>query len=209
MDSNNIQDSFLFKIKHYFEQINKTYLIISRPKNLTVFATLINFLNLNPNLKFVNVITNLGFVDMTPKKQNYIDDILSQIESFFNSSSMQIVKHEKYDLNDGTCELLGSIDYSDKYIEKIISLLNVRFEKCYFMSTPIIAENIKLNRERPKTFFKQLYETNKFLNKVVSLNQDKYLLVDIQDINYTFDGVHYTKKGHQQIFEKIKESIKI
>ncbi len=36
---------------------------------MTTWATLINFLKLNQNIKFKYLITNMGFNDFTPKKK--------------------------------------------------------------------------------------------------------------------------------------------
>jgi len=204
----NFENSFIYKLKFLFDTINKSYLIISRPKNLTVFSTLVNFLKLNSDLKFKHLITNLGFVDCTPKKQENIDDILSQIEQFSNINNFTI-EHENYKLNSGNTEILKSIDYSKNYIKELNTFLSEKFEKCYFINTPIVSEDIKIERKRPKSFFTQLYKTNELLDNIVNLNQKKNILVDIKDFHYTYDGVHYTKEGHEMIFNKIKESIKL
>ena len=47
----------------------KKYLIISRPLEMTTWATLINFLKLNQKIKYKYLITNMGFNDFTPKKK--------------------------------------------------------------------------------------------------------------------------------------------
>lgn len=203
-----IEKSFLYLLKEYFENISKTYIIISRPKNLTVFPTLFNFLKLNPKFKFKKLITNLGFVDCTPKKENNIEDIMSQINQF-SSINNKIKDHEKYYLNNGSSEILKSIEYSNEYIIELNRLFNQKFEKCYFINTPIVSKDIKIERKRPQTFFTQLYKTNELIKCIVDINQKKNILIDIEDFNYTYDGVHYTNKGHQLIFDKIKGSLRL
>ncbi|MEN4044800.1 hypothetical protein [Sulfurimonas sp. NWX367] len=202
----NFHNSFILLLSFFLESFNKSYIIISRPKNLTVFATLINFLKLNSDLRFKYLVTNLGFVDCTPKKQKNIDDIMSQIKQFSNISNT-IIKHENYELNDGNSEILKSVKYKEKYLIEITQNLNQRFEKCYFINTPIVNHSMKMERERPNSFFQQLHVTNKLINDLVNLN-GKNMLIDIKEFNCTYDGVHYTKKGHEMIFHKIKESIK-
>ena len=197
--------SYILLLKKEFDKLNFKYLIISRPKNLTVFATVYNFLKLKQNLKFKILITNLGFVDCTPKKKDNINDILEQIKQFSNEEN-EIIGYDNYQLSNGNQELLESIKYSKKYLQELTQYFNENFEKCYFINTPIVSENFSMERQRPKSFFKQLYETNDLINNIVSLN-DANILVDIKDLNYTYDGVHYTKEGHSIIFDKIKESI--
>ncbi|MFK5974991.1 MAG: hypothetical protein QM493_00660 [Sulfurovum sp.] len=203
-DSRGIVDLFIKEL----DKKKLTYLIITRPKNLTIFATLYNFLKLNPKLKFRNLITNLGFVDCTPKKQKNIDDIVVQIEQFSNSN-YSIIEHENYELSHGSMELLKSIKYSKNYIKEINKVFNKKFYKCYFINTPIVSKDMKMNRKRPASFFTQLYKTNELINDLVTLNVEKNILIDIKDLHYTYDGVHYTKEGHEIIFNKIKESINL
>jgi hypothetical protein len=200
-----IEFSSIYLLKTLMKKyLGVNYLIISRPKNLTVYSTLINFLNLNPKLKFKNLITNLGFVDCTPKKQNNIDDILSQIELFSKSSNI-IVDHEKYRLSSGNLELLKSIKYSKDYLLELNSSLH-SFKKCFFINTPIISGYVNTERKRPNSFFTQLYKTNELINNIVDLS-NKNILIDISDLSYTYDGVHFTKTGHHMVFNKIKQSI--
>jgi len=47
----------------------KKYLIISRPLEMTTWASLINFLKLNQKITYKYLITNMGFNDFTPKKK--------------------------------------------------------------------------------------------------------------------------------------------
>lgn len=94
------KDTILFHLIEILNQNNISYIAISRPKNVTIFATLFNFLNLNPKLQFKFLITNLGFVDCTPKKQEIIDDMLLQVNQFVNFNN-KIISKEKYILSGG------------------------------------------------------------------------------------------------------------
>ncbi|WP_058892765.1 hypothetical protein [Campylobacter iguaniorum] len=97
IDNNN---TFLSKFICLLKKKNLSFIAISRPKNLTIFATLLNFIELNSGLRFKNLFTNLGFVDYTPKKQLNINDMLMQINQFHNFDSIIEVK-EKYRLIGG------------------------------------------------------------------------------------------------------------
>lgn len=202
------QDTVLFKLLDYFQETQYSYLAISRPKNLTVFATLYNFLKLNSKLNFKNLITNLGFVDYTPKKQSNINDILLQIGQFQNFNT-KIFEHEEYKLNGGGTEILKTIEYSKNYLNNIENILNNRFEKVFFINTPLLPNDFKCERERPKSFYSQLITTNNLVDKFALSNKDKNKLVDIQNIIHTYDGVHYTLEGHKEIFEKVIKELDI
>jgi hypothetical protein len=56
-------------LDHISEDVN--YLVIGRPLEITTWLTLYNFLKLN-DLRVKKIITNLGFVDFTPKKESII-----------------------------------------------------------------------------------------------------------------------------------------
>ena len=197
------------KLQMKYLKIKKlNYLIVSRPKNLTIFATLYNFLKINIDLKFKKLITNLGFVDFTPKKESNIRDNQIQLKKFF-SEEKSILQHENYKLSNGEFELLKSIKYSEYYKKKLMKYFLIRFEKLYFLNTPLINKDKNINRERPKSFFKQLEVTNNFLNDLVKQNRKKSKLIDIMKEKITYDGVHYTPDGHLKIFNKIKKLIDV
>lgn len=203
---NTIEYSFIYLLKKELDLKKISYLIMSRPKNLTIFSTISNFIKLNPNLNFKYLITNLGLVDCTPKKQDNIEDILLQLKQFSNID-YSIVEHEKYLLSNGQIESLRSIEYTKEYLIELNTFLNKKFEQCYFLNTPIVLDNIEMDRERPKSFFTQLNKTNKLVDSIVGLNKQKNILIDIQDLNATYDGVHYTEEGHQLVFNRLKEGI--
>jgi len=205
-NSDKFECSYIYLLKKRLDLRGLSYLIISRPKNLTIFSTIFNFLQLNSNLKFKYLITNLGLVDCTPKKQDNIDDIILQLRQFSNRN-YYLAEYEEYRLHSGNVEFLKSIEYSEKYIIELNTFLESKFEKLYFLNTPIISEDIKIDRERPRSFFTKLYKTNELVDNIVNLNKKKNILIDIKELTYTYDGVHYTKEGHQLIYNRIKESI--
>lgn len=206
-----IQDhsnSYVKLLMKYLKIKKLNYLMVSRPKNLTIFVTLYNFLKNNIDLKFKKLITNLGFVDFTPKSESNIRDNQIQLKKFF-SEEKSITKHEHYKLTNGDFELLKNIKYSEYYKEKLMKHFLTRFEKLYFLNTPLIDKDIKINRERPKSFFKQLEVTNNFIADLVQQNRKKSKLIDIMKEKITYDGVHYTSDGHLKVFNKIKKSIDV
>ena len=208
IDEDNHRNTTLIKLLEFFEKKNISYLAISRPKNLTIFATLLNFLELNKGFKFKNLVTNLGFVDYTPKKQVNIDDMLLQINQF-SFFDIKICEKENYILNGGECETMKILDYPDNYTQHINKTLSEYFKNIFFVNTPIIPKDIIIERKRPNSFFEQLQTTNLFINKLESLNKNSSKLIDIGDISNTFDAVHFTKTGHKQVYEKIIKELNL
>lgn len=202
----NFKESHLYSLIKSLKNAGKSFLAISRPKNLTTFATLYNFLKLNPELHFSNLITNLGFVDCTPKKEVNIQDLEMQITQF-HLQDYTIKRHETYQLSDGSYEKLQNLEYSDCYLHNIAYYLKQRFTTLYFINTPLLDANTALSRQRPSSFFIQLASTNALIEKMIELSSS--ILIDVKDINMTYDGVHYTVEGHKLLFERIIECIKI
>ncbi len=207
INESEFDDTYLMLTLKYLKENNMSYLAISRPKNLTVFATLYNFLKLNTTLKFKNLVTNLGFVDCTPKKQENLDDINSQIIQFsINDSELKV--HDRYMLSSGIEETLGSYKYSIRYLKDFASFLDGLFDKIYFINTPIVDINLEMGRKRPTSFFRQLMETNAMLADIADFS-GKSISIDVSSAVSTYDGVHFDKNGHRMVYEKIIESVKI
>lgn len=198
-------DTYLIKIKEFLDFHKNSYVIVSKPKHLTIFATMYNFLKLNPKFFFKNLITNLGYVDLTPKKTDYLDDAVLQITQF-NSMEYSIIEHAEYLLSDGSHEILRSIKYHESYIQELSIFFNKKFKNKYFINTPIVDRSIVLKRKRPDAFFTELSKTNELIETIAKQSSNS-VLIDIRDINCTYDGVHYTLDGHTKIFNRMKEYI--
>lgn len=185
----------------------KSVIALSRPKNLTIFPTLINFLRLNPALKFKYLMTNVGFVDCTPKKHEFIEDILCQLGM---SSSDNAVFLETYSLSNGEEANLYTLDYSSEILSLISIVLAESFEKVYFLNTPEIDISNNLKRSRPKSFYQRLKSSNILINQIAHNINNSYIM-DIaalgKDSMLSYDSVHYTTYGHQLIYQKIMDEI--
>ncbi len=108
----------------------------------------------------------------------------------------------------GGAEMMKILEYSKDYALYIEEILKNRFENVFLINTPIVPENIQIERQRPKSFFKQLYVTNKFIENIILMDK-KFNLIDIKNINHTFDAVHYTSKGHNEVFLKIIKKLNL
>ncbi|MBE0497298.1 MAG: hypothetical protein IBX45_12840 [Campylobacterales bacterium] len=200
--------SHLYLLAENLVKNHKSVLALSRPKNLTIFATLINFLKLNHKLRFKYLVTNMGFVDCTPKKKEFIEDILIQREKENNRDS--IVFLEKYLLANKKFENLYTVDYSFEELEYIAEMLDKSFEKIYFLNTPEIAATQILERSRPKSFYERLKTSNQLIFNIAK-NMKKSYIIDIASLEgdgkLSYDAVHYTSYGHQLIYKTIVDKI--
>lgn len=187
---------------------NKSVVALSRPKNLTIFSTLINFLKLHPMLKFKYLVTNVGFVDCTPKKQEFIEDIFLQSGQVRIDNN--IVFLETYLLANEEFANLYSVDYSLNILNHISIVLAESFEKVYFLSTPEIDMTYNLERSRPTSFYARLKSSNELVRSIAQNIKNSHI-IDIaslgKDKMVSYDSVHYTTYGHQLIYQKIMDEI--
>lgn len=187
------------QIIDYFERNQITYLFISRPKEITIFFTLLNFLKLN-NIQFLNLISNLGFVDLTPKKEEFIDDIIMQ-NPFQNQ---KLYKYElcDYKLSSGEIAKLFSVDYLT-ISKDIADTIKEKFNKIFLIGTFEFNSKINIKRKRPLEFYIQLQETNKFIELICSY-YEQFIFINVNidlpnnahDLSY--DAVHFTQAGHDK-----------
>jgi hypothetical protein len=197
------------QILNELSEKNKTFLLITRPKELTVFFTLINFLELN-KIDFKYLITNLGFVDLTPKKEKFINDIVSQ--NPFRNHILHKNRLHDYTLNSGETINLFNLSYSN-VSDKISKTILDKFNKIFIIGTFEFNSKIKIERKRPQDFFNLLKETNKFIklicdfnNKFSFINVNNHLPFDGHELSY--DAVHFTQVGHSIMTKICKKNIK-
>jgi hypothetical protein len=205
------KSSWIFSLIKKYEKTNKSYLVITRVKELTTFFSLINFLNLN-NIQFEKLITNVGFVDLTPKKYNFIEDIISQ--SPFDDTIIKYKFLTNY-FDEKKCPIkLYNIEI-DKALAKMISnTLSKKFKQIYLIQTFEFNNSIKIERKRPDSFFFFLLETNKLLHRIADFNSNfKIINFELDEIkNYSeisFDAVHFTDYGHELVSKQLIKSLNL
>ena len=194
-----LSSSLVGKIISEIIRLNKTYLVIIRPLELTTWATLGNFYVLN-NLTFKNLITNMGFVDFTPKKKSICDDSIKQLERCIGNGEAVAVGIERYSTLDKRKIELYSIDYSEKYrlmVQNIVSK-----QRTIIINTPQVPKDIQIERARPKSFFSAISAGNSFnlaLSDTIMIQPDGF------DESHTFDAVHYTVIGAERIMKLLRK----
>jgi hypothetical protein len=179
---------------------NCTFLLVSRPLEITTWMTLYNFIQLNKIIPR-KIITNMGFVDFTPKKMSVIEKSISQYSLFFSKNDASIVFLEKYQTqNEGVLDLFQQI-YPKKFIFALEGML--KSCKTLILNTPLLVPGFHFERIRPTSFFDSILKTNQF-NHSLKLPS---IVIDFQslDNNKSYDGVHYTSIGNILIFSQIKQ----
>ncbi len=173
-------------------------LAICRPLELTTWATLYNFLSVN-KLRPAKIITNMGFVDFTPKKDTILRDAIMQIEALMGVSIADAQHVENYAGRDGESMPLSSMSYGVRYRECIENAL--KGSRTVVINTPIVGPQACGSRSRPKAFFEGIEAANSF-NR--SLEGVSIIELPEFDQTMTYDGVHYTNRGNAMIFEALK-----
>jgi hypothetical protein len=180
----------------------KKYLIISRPLEMTTWATLINFLKLNQKIKYKYLITNMGFNDFTPKKKKFALNVQKQAMLFLEKK-MKIEYLEKYTDKKNIKINLYNVNFGESFVNNLNSQLPSK--KLILMNTPPLKKKITFTtRARPNSFFKMINTTIKFNKKIKTLSTINFLTFDKSD---TYDGVHYTNFGYAKIFKALNKLI--
>ena len=180
----------------------KKYLIISRPLEMTTWASLINFLKLNQKITYKYLITNMGFNDFTPKKKKLALNVLKQANLLLDKKA-KIEYLEKYIDKKNIKINLYNVNYS----KNLVNNLNHQLpnEKLILINTPSLEKKITFTtRARPNSFFKMNTTTIKFNKKIKTLSTINFLNFGNKD---TYDGVHYTNFGYTKIFKAINKLI--
>ncbi len=196
--SREFKQSLADKLITEISRLGKTYILICRPLELTIWATLIGFLKIN-KINPKKIITNMGFVDFTPKKQSILQDAVGQVELVLGKGVAKTSFTENYISADNSISLY-SVHYSERYQLAIEDI--ARQHELVIINTPLVNENIVIERKRPASFFAAQIESNKF-NHSISRAQ----IIDLPDFDesLTYDAVHYTSCGNELIFNKVKD----
>jgi hypothetical protein len=182
-----------------------------RPKDCTVFLTLLNFLRAN-KLKFRCLVLQVGFVDFTPKKRAVINDILRQRQGHFKNG-FPVEKLGKYRLSSKKKEYLYSIDFDRPGFKREIVRTVMEYSGCtVFVGALEVDPKIRLERARPPEFYGKLADSNKFLEDLCKMGRRIYYIAPICDSRirsgrYTYDGVHCTELGHRKVYGAVKDMI--
>lgn len=206
-----IDASWALRLFDYLKKRGVSALLVVRPRDCTVFLTLLNFLELN-KLHFNYLVSQIGLVDFTPKKAEIINDILAQKRPLFNHLRFKTERLQRYKLSNGKSEYLYSIRFDTKRFKmEIVNQIERNFKKAFFLGALEVNPMARLKRTRPAEFYRRLEETNRFL---VDLQRIGKRIKCIQPLsprlykaNLSYDGVHYTALGHRIIESALKDTL--
>lgn len=173
--------------------------MICRPLKLTLWATLVGFLALN-KIKISKIITNLGFVDFTPKKKNILKNAIRQIEAVCGKNVAKYFFVENYVSKKGNVIPLFGMSYTSTY-QKMVQKLTRKY-KIIIINTPPSNPWLQIRRKRPSYFFLAQKKTNAF-NRLIK--QAQIIELPRFDKALTYDGVHFTNRGNKLIFKKVEK----
>ena len=180
----------------------KKYLIISRPLEMTTWASLINFLKLNKKITYKYLITNMGFNDFTPKKRKLALNVQKQTRLLLKKRT-KIEYLEKYTDKKNIKINLYNVNFNKNFVNILNSQLPSK--KLVLINTPPLKKKIIFTtRVRPNSFFKMIKATIKFNKKIKTLSTINFLTFNNND---TYDGVHYTNDGYTKIFKALNKLI--
>jgi hypothetical protein len=190
--------SIAAKLIAKIQQTGKTYLMVCRPLELTIWATLIGFLAIN-QLNPAKIITNMGFVDFTPKKLSILSDATQQVELSVGKDVVKPYFVEDFSLSSGETVALFAMNYGKAYRNAIEAISVIH--KMIIINTPLTDAGIAIERKRPASFFLAQSESNNF-NRSINGAQ----VIDFQKFDelLTYDAVHYTPRGNEVIFDAVK-----
>jgi len=179
--------------------LNSSYVMVCRPLELTTWATLSNFIALN-SIKPRKIITNMGFVDFTPKKLNLLEDAIKQVDYIIGKKVAKSIFEDNYVSSTGEVIKLYLMMYSQQYKQSIENI--VRNIRTVIVNTPIVDQGINIQRTRPQAFFKGLALSAAFNQSIMGA---QVVNLPLFDETLTYDAVHYTTLGNEMIFNMIKE----
>lgn len=196
--SANLRGSIVEKVIDKVSPTGK-YLMVSRPLEITTWMTLFNFVKLN-NLRPKKILTNMGFVDFTPKKISIIKKSTIQYNLYFNEAISKVNFVEKYASTDGTEINLFMQTYPDVFSAELASFFTGT--EFLILNTPILQEGYTFKRPRPLSFFDGVKQGNAF-NEKLGLSSHIFTFDQFSE-KETYDGVHYTLVGNDLIFNAIE-----
>jgi hypothetical protein len=197
--SREFENSLADKLTARILQLGKTYILVCRPLELTIWATLIGFLAIN-KLNPGKIITNMGFVDFTPKKYSILQDAIHQVESVIGKGVAKTEFVENYVSLEGQEMPLYTMHYGVAFREAIESI--AARHAMVIINTPLTNPAIAIERKRPAAFFSAQAESNAF-NRSIRGAQ----VIDLPDFDetLTYDAVHFTRRGNELIFDRLKD----
>ena len=194
--------SWATQLASFLRERGLSVLLITRPKVLTVFFSLINFIEEN-DLSFRYLITNMGVVDCAPLKRAFVEDIQEQYGVRGKSLAMENL--EPYELSSGEVEMLCSMDVLPTS-EMIAKILHKSFDLSLLMGTTLVDSRIEFSRKRPESFYQKHVVTNRYVKEISKCHKNLRYVEPLREHvvggpMFTHDALHFTDLGHDRVAE--------
>ncbi len=180
------------------ERRHLRYVMICRPLELTTWATVLGFLQLN-DVRPARMVTNVGFVDFTPKKLDILQDAIDQVDASVGEGVATAV------FVDETARLTGEVirlyanRYTDLYRQRIEELVSV--VPTVVINSPPVSPVCVFERSRPPAFYAGLEEGNAFNRRLSGIH---LIELPVFDDALTYDAVHHTTQGCALVFDRVQ-----
>lgn len=178
----------------------KTFLLICRPLEMTTWSSLISFLE-NSEILPSKIVTNVGFVDFTPKKKETLALSIDHVNAVLGAKIATAKFAEYYHTSEGIKPLYNT-QYKQKYLSNVE--LVCKTNDVVVINTPKVHQNFSGIKQRPLSFFSGILKANEF-NR--SISGAKIIEVPEFDNKLTYDAVHFTSEGNELIFDLVKEAL--
>jgi hypothetical protein len=197
---------------NFLKSAGLSTLLVVRPRDCTVFLTLINFLRIN-GLKCDHLVAQVGLVDLTPKKTDVVADIMTQRSVFFGTMEFDTEKLSAYRLASGERENLYSVRFdSAAFKGAIADCLGRHCRRVTLVGALEVTADLKIKRKRPPEFFAKLKESNRFLAGIQKIGRNIGYIKPPDGSFYgpntfSFDGVHYNACGHMSTYNRALKAV--
>lgn len=129
--------------------------------------------------------------------------MLAQKLLLFDDIDTDLIYLEDYILSSGINEPLYTLDLSKCY-GRIRDILSQKSNKSFFIKSHEFCTNQIFPRPRPITFYRQLKKANLLIDLIVD-DCKKFTAIPVFSVpenylSFSYDGVHYTKEGHNHMF---------
>jgi hypothetical protein len=180
------------------ERRSLSYVIICRPLELTTWATVLGFFQLN-DVRPAKLVTNVGFVDFTPKKLEILQDAIDQVDAAIGRGGATAVFVEETTRLNGEVIRLYANRYADLYRQRIEALVSV--VPTVVINSPPVSPVCVFERSRPPAFYSGLEEGNAFNRRLAGIN---LIELPVFDDALTYDAVHHTTEGCALVFDRVQ-----
>lgn len=210
--------SWTLKLFRHLRRQGLTAMVVVRPKDLTGFFTLFNFLE-SAKLRFKFAVCQAGLVEFTPKTDALLEDLFRQKDVLFPALDLVVRDLDESlvfrpAVNGGqpsaVYERLHAVDVDVPTItDEVVKGFERHFAYTLLLGAVELDPQAKSSRLRPKSFFEQVRLSNRWLRSLAERSFSIHYIEPIKGWSkdgtlFVHDGAHYTARTHDRIYETVK-----